>query len=53
MSEVASGPAYGVRLDDLLPGWRRQLRLRAKVGLQVVLRYAALRARRVDDSFGS
>jgi hypothetical protein len=24
--EAASGPAYGVLLDDLLPGWRRQLR---------------------------
>src|SRR5438552_5701935 len=23
--EAASGPAYGVLLDDLLPGWRRQL----------------------------
>jgi hypothetical protein len=24
--EAHSGPAYGVLLDDLLPGWRRQLR---------------------------
>src|SRR5215831_13220835 len=24
--EAASGPAYGVLLDDLLPGWRRQVR---------------------------
>ena len=24
--EAASGPAYGVLLDDLMPGWRRQLR---------------------------
>jgi hypothetical protein len=23
--EAASGPAYGVLLDDLLPGWRRQI----------------------------
>jgi hypothetical protein len=23
--EAASGPAYGVLLDDLMPGWRRQL----------------------------
>jgi hypothetical protein len=24
--EAASGPAYGVLLDDLMPGWRRQVR---------------------------
>src|SRR4029434_7384900 len=24
--EAASGPAYGVLLDDVLPGWRRQVR---------------------------
>ena len=24
--EAASGPGYGVLLDDLMPGWRRQLR---------------------------
>jgi hypothetical protein len=28
----ASGPAYGVLLDDLLPGWRRQVRGTSDVG---------------------
>jgi hypothetical protein len=30
--EAASGPAYGVLLDDLLPGWRRQLRGTSDLG---------------------
>lgn len=30
--EAASGPAYGVLLDDLLPGWRRQLRSASDLG---------------------
>jgi hypothetical protein len=30
--EGASGPAYGVLLDDLLPGWRRQLRGASDLG---------------------
>src|SRR4030095_9957152 len=30
--EAASGPAYGVLLDDLLPGWRRQLRVTSDLG---------------------
>jgi hypothetical protein len=30
--EAASGPAYGVLLDDLLPGWRRQLRGASDLG---------------------
>jgi len=30
--EAASGPAYGVLLDDLLPGWRRQLRAASDLG---------------------
>jgi hypothetical protein len=30
--EAASGPAYGVLLDDLLPGWRRQLRASSDLG---------------------
>jgi hypothetical protein len=30
--EAASGPAYGVLLDDLLPGWRRQLRATSDLG---------------------
>jgi hypothetical protein len=30
--EAASGPAYGVLLDDLLPGWRRQLRSTSDLG---------------------
>jgi hypothetical protein len=30
--EAASGPAYGVLLDDLLPGWRRQLRAVSDLG---------------------
>jgi hypothetical protein len=30
--EAGSGPAYGVLLDDLLPGWRRQLRDTSDLG---------------------
>jgi hypothetical protein len=30
--EAASGPAYGVLLDDLLPAWRRQLRGTSDLG---------------------
>src|SRR5467141_3256223 len=30
--EAASGPAYGVLLDELLPGWRRQLRGASDLG---------------------
>ena len=30
--ESHSGPAYGVLLDDLLPGWRRQLRVTSDLG---------------------
>ena len=30
--EAASGPAYGVLLDDLAPGWRRQLRSTSDLG---------------------
>jgi hypothetical protein len=30
--EAASGPAYGVLLDDLKPGWRRQLRGASDLG---------------------
>jgi hypothetical protein len=30
--EAASGPAYGVLLDDLLPGWRRQVRAASDLG---------------------
>src|SRR5262245_34958464 len=30
--EGASGPAYGVLLDDLLPGWRRQVRGSSDLG---------------------
>lgn len=30
--EAASGPAYGVLLDDLVPGWRRQLRNTSDLG---------------------
>src|SRR6476659_5839768 len=30
--EAASGPAYGVLLDDLLPGWRRQVRCTSDLG---------------------
>jgi hypothetical protein len=30
--EAASGPAYGVLLDDLLPGWRRQVRGTSDLG---------------------
>jgi hypothetical protein len=30
--EAASGPAYGVLLDDLLPGWRRQIRVTSDLG---------------------
>jgi hypothetical protein len=30
--EAASGPAYGVLLDDLLPGWRRKLRRTSDLG---------------------
>jgi hypothetical protein len=30
--EAASGPAYGVLLDDLMPGWRRQLRGASDLG---------------------
>lgn len=30
--EAASGPAYGVLLDELAPGWRRQLRSTSDLG---------------------
>jgi hypothetical protein len=30
--EAASGPAYGVLLDDLMPAWRRQLRSTSDLG---------------------
>jgi hypothetical protein len=30
--EAASGPAYGVLLDDRMPGWRRQVRSRSDLG---------------------
>src|SRR3982751_6376227 len=30
--EAASGPAYGVLLDDLLQGWRRQVRATSDLG---------------------
>jgi len=30
--DAASGPAYGVLLDDLLPGWRRQVRATTDLG---------------------
>jgi hypothetical protein len=30
--EAASGPAYGVLLDDLMPGWRRQVRATSDLG---------------------
>jgi hypothetical protein len=30
--EAASGPAYGVLLDELMPGWRRQLRGSSDLG---------------------
>jgi hypothetical protein len=30
--EAASGPAYGVLLDDLMPGWRRQIRGTSDLG---------------------
>ena len=30
--EGASGPAYGVLLDDVLPGWRRQVRSTSDLG---------------------
>jgi hypothetical protein len=30
--EAASGPGYGVLLDDLLPGWRRQLNATSDLG---------------------
>jgi len=30
--EAASGPAYGVLLDDLLPGWRRKVRAASDLG---------------------
>jgi hypothetical protein len=30
--EAASGPGYGVLLDDLLPGWRQQLRGNSDLG---------------------
>jgi hypothetical protein len=30
--EAASGPAYGVLLDDLEPGWRRQVRSSSDLG---------------------
>ncbi|HET7040170.1 MAG TPA: hypothetical protein VFH97_09795 [Gemmatimonadales bacterium] len=30
--EAASGPAYGVLLDDLMPGWRRQLHRTSDLG---------------------
>ena len=30
--EGSSGPAYGVLLDDILPGWRRQVRVTSDLG---------------------
>jgi len=30
--EAASGPGYGVLLDDVLPGWRRQVRATSDLG---------------------
>ncbi len=30
--EAASGPGYGVLLDDLMPGWRRQVRSTSDLG---------------------
>jgi hypothetical protein len=30
--EAASGPGYGVLLDDLMPGWRRQVRASSDLG---------------------
>lgn len=30
--EAASGPAYGVLLDDLMPGWRREVRATSDLG---------------------
>src|SRR5436190_5011313 len=30
--EAASGPGYGVLLDDLLPGWRREVRAASDLG---------------------
>jgi hypothetical protein len=30
--EAASGPAYGVLLDELVPGWRRQVRATSDLG---------------------
>jgi len=30
--EAASGPAYGVLLDELMPGWRRQVRSSSDLG---------------------
>src|SRR5689334_20949538 len=30
--EAASGPAYGVLLDDLMPEWRRQIRATSDLG---------------------
>ena len=30
--EAASGPGYGVLLDDLLPGWQRQIRATSDLG---------------------
>jgi hypothetical protein len=30
--EAASGPGYGVLLDDLLPGWRRRVRVTSDLG---------------------
>ena len=30
--EAASGPAYGVLLDELMPGWRRQIRASSDLG---------------------
>src|SRR5580765_4290778 len=30
--EAASGPGYGVLLDDLMPGWRRQVRATSDLG---------------------
>src|SRR5207247_10641938 len=30
--EAASGPGYGVLLDDLMPGWRRQVRDTSDLG---------------------
>jgi hypothetical protein len=37
--EAASGPAYGVLLDDLLPGWRRQVRITSDLGRLARLRH--------------